>query len=119
MDIIQSIKSKIKPGIIIPKPSAKSDFIIKGWGTRRKEEALIYLIPNHHNPTKPYEKGINISEWLISYNQIINCKEFSRDWFNRNMIACAKEGGCNFTTIGGIFQLLGIADYEHGVYKIR
>jgi hypothetical protein len=32
------------------------------------------------------------------------------------MTACAKEGGCNFTTIGGVFEVLGYAKYERGMY---
>ena len=117
MNIIRLIKDKILPDTIIPKPFAKSDFIVKGWGTRRNEEALIYLIPNHKNPTRPYEKGINKNEWLEAYNQINNHNELSRSWFNQHMKECAKEGGCNFTTIGDIFQLLDIAYYEYGIYK--
>jgi hypothetical protein len=65
--IIQKIKT-IKPGTIIPKPEAKKDFIVKGWGTRRGEPALIYLIPNHNYPDKPFQKGITISEFIEAYN---------------------------------------------------
>ena len=117
--IVQRIKKSIKADTVIPKPEAKANFIVKGWGIRRGEEALIYLIPNHNNPHKPYPKGINVSEWEKAYDQITSKNEFSRQWFNQNMPACANEGGCNFTTIGGIFELLGIAEYERGVYRFR
>ena len=117
MDIIQEIKKKITAGAVIPKPDAKADFIVKGWGKRRKEEALIYRIPNHKQPEKPHEKGVNLSEWRKAYRRISCGDDFEKDWFNRNMSACAEEGDCNFTTIGGIFQLLGLASYERGVYK--
>jgi len=117
MDIISEIKAKIAPGIVIPKPKAKADYVVKGWGMRRGEAALIYRIPNHKNPSKPYEKGVNVGEWYKVYNCIINGEKFTRDWFNRNIPDCAEEGSCNFTTIGGIFQLLGLVDYEHGIYK--
>ena len=33
------------------------------------------------------------------------------------MTPCAKEGYCNFTTIGGLFELLGHATYEQGRYR--
>lgn len=40
---------KIAPaGTVIPKPKARKDFIVKGLGTRRGEEALIYLIPKNN-----------------------------------------------------------------------
>jgi hypothetical protein len=39
-------------------------------------------------------------------------------WFDHSMTVCAKEGGCNFTTMGGIFVLLGYAKYsDRGVYR--
>lgn len=120
MDIIHEIKLKIEPGTVIPKPKAKADFVVKGWGKRRGEDALVYQIPNHKNPNKPHEKGVNIGEWLMAYQQIMSGEDFTKRWFNHNMPNCAKEGDCNFTTIGGIFQLLGLVDYdEPGVYKAQ
>lgn len=120
MDIVQEIRTKIQPGMIIPKPAAKADFIVKGWGKRRGEEALVYLIPNHANSAKPYPKGITVSEWRYAYEHIRNGENFTRQWFDRNMRECAKEGGCNFTTIGGIFELLGLATYAgSGAYMPR
>jgi len=114
--IINEIKEKVHSGDIIPKPDAKADFIIKGWGKRRGENAFIYFIPNHNNSEKPYQKGITESEFEKAYNQLICQGEFSRIWFNQEMKDCASEGGCNFTTIGGIFILLNVAFYERGKY---
>ena len=37
--------------------------------------------------------------------------EFSSQWFKRAMADCCKEGSCNFTIIGGVFVLLGNAEY--------
>jgi len=119
MDIVHEIKTKVTSGTVIPKPEAKANFVVKGWGMRRGETALIYQIPNHNNPRKPYEKGVNEGEWNKVYKRILYGENFTTDWFNRNMPNCAKEGSCNFTTIGGIFQLLGLVDYERGVYKPR
>ena len=108
----------VRIGAIIPKPDAKADFVVKRLGSRRGETALIYTIPNHSNPKKPYEKGISGSEWEAAYEQIYSAGEFSRKWFNQSMPACAKEGGCNFTTIGGLFTLLGFTEYERGNYRL-
>ncbi len=33
------------------------------------------------------------------------------------MKSCNGEGGCNFTTIGGIFMLAELVRYEQGIYK--
>jgi hypothetical protein len=84
---------------------------------RRGERALFYTIPNHKTPTKPYQKGITTKEWLCAFERLTEFGDFSRSWFEQSMSACAKEGGCNFTTIGGAFELLGYARHEHGVYR--
>lgn len=116
--INEQIRRTVPPGTVIPKPDAKKDFKVKGWGRRRRENALIYFVPTHENPGSPSEKGITESEWEQAYQQITKNEEFTRTWFKQNMEACNKEGGCNFTTIGGIFELLGIAYYERSVYKL-
>ncbi len=63
MDIVVEIKKRVSNDMVIPKPAAQADFTVKGWGKRRGEDALIYRIPNHTDPTHPYEKGITVSEW--------------------------------------------------------
>jgi hypothetical protein len=117
MTILAEIESKIIPGTIIPKPQARADFVVKGWGLRRRERALIYTIPNHKTPTKPHEKGVTVSEWVQAFEQLTNAGNFSSAWFKKSMPVCAKEGGCNFTTIGGIFELLRYAAYDRGTYR--
>ena len=116
-NILVEIEKVISPGAVIPKPQARSDFIVEGWGKRRGERALIYTIPNHKTPTKPYQKGITDSEWVQAFEHLMTAGEFSRGWFDRSMPSCAKEGGCNFTTIGGIFEVLGYAAYDRGLYR--
>ena len=102
VNIERELREKITPGTLIPKPKAKGGFIVKGWGIRRGENALIYLIPNWTEPTKTHQKGITTSEWKQAIERL----------------TCAKEGSCNFTTIGGIFELLGYAYYAPpGVYR--
>jgi hypothetical protein len=112
--IFDEITIQLKEGTIIPKPESKEAFKIKGLGKRRGEKALIYYIPNHNNPNKPYQKGITVSEFETAYQQLANNGELSRSWFNENLSQCAKEGTCNFTTVGGIFELLDLAEYKPG-----
>lgn len=118
--ITDQIRSRVLPGMIIPKPEAAADFTVKGWQSRRGEEALVYLIPNHRNAAKPYEKGITVSEFTAAYNELMRSGKLTRRWFGANLPDCAKEGGCNFTTVGGVFELLGIAEYVgRGTYSRR
>jgi len=119
MTIVERIKTYIEPDKEIPKPGAKLKFTVKGWGKRRGHEALIYNIPSHKHPNRPHQKGVNVLEWEKAYNQLMTEETFSRDWFNKNMPECANEGGCNFTTIGGVFLLLKLAEYERGMYRLK
>lgn len=115
--ITEKIRELIREETRIPKPKARTDSTVKCWGSRRKEPALIYRIPNYRNPSKPYEKGITESEFEKAFAELQRSGKLSRSWFNRNLSACAKEGGCNFTTIGGIFFLLDEARYSGpGIY---
>ena len=115
--ITDRIRVNIKPDTVIPKPKATADFKVKGWGKRRGQEALIYFIPNHLEPGMPHQKGITADEFTAAYNELMGSGNFTRQWFNSKLPECAKEGGCNFTTIGGVFQLLGIAIYaDKGTY---
>jgi hypothetical protein len=110
--IVDSIRSRIQLNDIIPKPETQSEFIVKGWGKRRNQDALIYKIPNHSAPLRPYEKGVTQNEFEAAYAEIMASGHITRKWFNANLPACAKEGACNFTTIGGIFVLLGVAQHS-------
>jgi hypothetical protein len=110
--IADRIRINIKPNTVVPKPEATADFIVKGWGKRRSQPALIYRIPNHVDASRPYEKGVTEHEFEAAYNELMRSGFLTREWFNNALAACAKEGGCNFTTIGGVFQLLGIAEYS-------
>lgn len=118
MRIVELIEQTATPGIVIPKPQARGDFVVKRWGRRRGERALVYTIPNHRDEKRPYEKGIKESEWVKAYDRLRETGQFTRKWFRCAMADCDAEGSCNFTTIGGVFELLGIAKYAQlGTYE--
>lgn len=106
------------PGMNIPKPAARGSFKVKGVGKRRGEDALIYMIPNYSNPRKPHEKGITASEFERAYARLQSAGELTKQWFKRHLPQCDAEGSCNFTTVGGLFVLMGEAVYEvRGKYR--
>jgi len=115
-DIVERIRREVRSGTAIPKPRSTEPHVVKGWGTRRGESALIYLVPNRRDPSRPYEKGVNETEWRLAWERLKGTGVFSRAWFRKSMPACNSEGGCNFTAIGGVFQLLGEARHQHGEY---
>ena len=115
--IIKRIKDKILPNAEIKKPEAKGKHMVKGWGKRRGQEALIYTIPNYREPSKPHEKGITIYEFKKAFQKLKSSGELTREWFNKNLRGCAKEGSCNFTTIGGIFEILEFWVIPHELFE--
>jgi hypothetical protein len=118
--IIERIQQVAPPGTVIPKPRAKGDFIVKGVGIRRGERAIIYTIPNHREPNNRYEKGINASELERAFQELIRTGEFTRQWMKEHLSTRLKDGGRNFTSIGGLFVLQGEARYTGpGMYRKR
>jgi len=118
MTIFERIKCVASPGTIIPKPESTGEYRVVKWGKSRGEEALVYSIPARPGTLKPSTKRVTASDFQTAYEVLIKTGEFTKSWFNQNLQACAKDGGCNFTTIGGIFELLGEAFYDdRGVYR--
>ena len=116
--ILSRIRIEIPDGTVLPKPKTSQPYYTKGWGRRRGEPALVYFIPNRGNPKNPYEKGITETEFKLAYNKLNISGEFKRKWFNQVLAECAKEGSCNFTTIGDVLELLEEASYSSpGIYK--
>jgi len=63
-------------------------------------------------------KTCSTSNFKAAYDVIVKTGEFTYDWFEDNLPDCAKDGSCNFTTIGGIFELSGKAQYAgRGAYR--
>jgi hypothetical protein len=116
--LLDRILSEIEPGTEIPKPDAHGAFRLKGSGVRREERAVIYTIPNHRDPSRPYEKGITASELEKAHEELVKSGQLTHAWFKSHLPGCAREGRCNFTTIGGLLKLLRLAEYvERGVYQ--
>jgi hypothetical protein len=118
--LLDRILGKLPSGTVIPKPSAEGKFTVKGEGRVRGERGLIYTIPSHKTSSKPRQKGIAESQLTKAFDQLRRTGRLTREWWNDNVRHSANEGGCNFTTVGGLFELLGEAEYiRRGVYARR
>jgi len=104
--IFQKIKNKIEPGVSL------GAYRVKGFGQKKGEPALVYLIRNRH------QKNVSQTEFQRAYTRLASANGFTRQWFEKNM-KCAAAQPCNFTVIGESFVLLRIADYEQGKYTLR
>ena len=116
--IIDRLEAEIAPGTRIPKPETDETYQVKGWGVRRGERALIYFIPNRKDKSKPYQKGVTESDWKLVWERLDSTGEVRRSWFTSALPGCSAEGSCYFTTIGGEFELLGVAVRDgRGAYR--
>lgn len=116
--LLERILKVAPPGTVIPKPEAKGNFVVKGKGIRRGKSAIIYTVPNRKRPDKPGEKGINVAELEAAHNKLVLSGSLTRQWFKKELPKCDAEGDCNFTTVGGLFVLLGEAVYDsRGTYQ--
>lgn len=106
--LIERVRA-LQAGAVIPKPEATADFRLKGWGRRRGGGALIYRIPDQRSAETRLEKRITVTEFARAYEELELSGQFTRSWFNLNLPAAANEGGCNYTTFGGVFSFLGLA----------
>lgn len=118
MSIFDAIENVVDPGMRIPKVRDREIFV-KGIGIRRGYEAVIYYIANKNNPYKPYEKGINRLEFEKAYKHLLVEGRITRRWFEEKLTQCSYESGCNYSTMGGIFELIGVASRgEKGYVKV-
>lgn len=108
----RELNQLVQENAVVPKPKSENLFRILRVGKRRGEPAIIYSIPNHKNESQPHEKGITYSEFHIALSHLQNTGKITREWFNQNLQGCANEGACNFTTLGGILELLNYAKYS-------
>ena len=65
------------------------------------------------------KKSISFATLFRCYERLMTDGEFTRQWFETEFEAEHSSSPCNFTTIGGIFVKMGIAEYfGNGIYKL-
>ena len=112
-EIIQMIieNPNINVGINIPKPENRPCIII-------------CIQENNENCFLKYSTGnsgkiVSKAEFRGAYKVLETCC-FTKKWYTENFHKQSKNKSCNYTTIGGIFILLGIAEYiPKGKYRLR
>ena|ERR1035437_936397 len=118
-DIVALLKS-LPVGTRIPKPEAVGEFRIKGWVDSPDGEALAYKIPSHAIPPRPRSKTVSTRRFKLSFERLMTTGELTRSYFKTTATKKTDEGGCNFTTVGGLFCLLGFAEYAgNAAYRRR
>lgn len=77
-----------------------------------------YTFPSKSHPNKPNQKAITEREF-IGCEEILRIRgELRRSWYKEEFPKISNSRPCNFTTIGGIFINLGLAEYaRRGIYR--
>ena len=113
MSIIEYVKA-IPKGTQIPKPESDEIYTVVGLGKSRGEPALVYQIPGKSKSTK----RVPLSAFKWADEQLVTTGKLVHSDFTDAFPKVDNDGGCNFTTLGGVFVLMGDAFYEtRSVYR--
>ena len=118
MKILNRIKKVAVAGTVIPKPMSSQGYVVVGWGISRGEEALVYRIPTKTGAGKASTKRVPSSVFEAADAVLAATGEITHSWFATAFPQVHADGACNFTTLGGVFELLGEVVYaEPGRYR--
>lgn len=99
------LKQAIEPGLTFEKPNVQSSII------KIDDDGFYYSIGQNGN-----SKKVTFDVFEQCYNRLQEKEELSRAWFNATFPVIAKSASCNFTTIGGLLQHFGLANYHKSIY---
>ncbi len=109
-DIISLISNEIHIGTQIKKPSSVS--------------SVLKIEPNKENAFLKYSIGkmgssktVSQEEFIEAFKKIKEDGYINRMWYVEKFPYQHKNKPCNFTTIGGVFEILKIVTYKNGYYK--
>ncbi|MCI0376008.1 MAG: hypothetical protein L0215_00225 [Gemmataceae bacterium] len=107
MLLIDRIKN-IPIGTKIPKPQSTKDFLLQEIGEKDGEPAVAYTIPLSSG--RQGTKWLTRSQLEAAYEEICGKGEITKAWWREHIALGKDDGGCNFTTFGGLLVLLGEAE---------
>jgi hypothetical protein len=99
-------------------------FIVVGANIPKPRGHKCTILNIHENNEKPFlkyctgnsKKTISKAEFRGAYQRLLDNNSFTKQWFNKHF---PTKAGCNFTSIGGVFEKLGIAKYiKNGCYQL-
>jgi hypothetical protein len=108
--LIDQIVKRIPVGTGIPKPESKRQFTFQGEVRVATERAIAYAIPSSNKENSVGRKKITASQLEKAYRELCSNGEVTKAWWVKNVTESDNEGGCNFTTFGGLLILLGEAE---------
>lgn len=114
----QELKDRVvelyKNNTVIPKPYTNTRIlkiaVAKIHG--EKKDSFYYSIGSSNKKAVPFDT------LYAAYRRLTETGILLRAWYNETFPAEAEDYPCNFTTIGGVFVVLGFAEHMgNGVYR--
>jgi hypothetical protein len=99
----------LQPEMPIPKPDKSKPYVVVGLGTKNGKPALEYMIPPKCPDAKPNKKKILRDEWEHACEHIERDGVYTRQTWAERFPTQASSCPCNFTTIGGLLEVAGLA----------
>lgn len=102
--ILSDVLSEIKPNMKIKKP--------------RKETKVISVYPDgfSYRIGKSNSKKVSFVEIDSAINELIDKHIITRDWYKISCLSEAHDKPCNFTSVGGVLEVLGYVKYKKSSY---
>lgn len=117
-DIKRDVEKLVAQRAKIPKPLSSATYLLVRMGESRGERAVVYQLPVRPGSKRASTKRIPFSAIETSARQLLAAGLLTRRWFASRFPKLEADGTCNFTTVGGILELLGYARYAgQGEYE--
>lgn len=103
--LITELKNAIVVDLKFAKPNVMSTIV------KVDSDGFYYSIGQNGN-----SKKVTYDVFNQCYLQLQTNGSFTREWFNEKFPVIANTASCSFTTIGGLFQHFGLANYQKSTY---
>lgn len=118
MSILHDIIQLVNENARVPKPKSSEVYTLKRIGISRGKKAVVYEIPKKIKSKQFSEKRIPLDVFEAAVHQIKTKGILSKTWFKQTYPDIDADGSCNFTTLGGVLELLKIVIYKQPGYYV-
>jgi hypothetical protein len=109
--------AEIPQGTQIPKPSSTRNYTLKEVGVRGDARVVAFSIPRKNG--KRETKLITEEQLEKAYSHFKATGSIDKAWWKANVSLKEDEGGCTFTSFGGLLIVLGEAERAgRGKYQL-
>ena len=110
--LLRDVERLVQDQKVVPKPQSPETYRLVSIGESRGARALVYELPKRPGSKSVSTKRIPLSAIEECASRLLETGSLTRTWFVEHYPKLEKDGTCNFTTVGGVLQLLGLARYS-------